>query len=354
MATSEPTPTRRPGADYVGLSAGSAVLLVGAVVTAWLLRNAFIDSHRTVGWVVACSIVALLIEPLVTVADRLLPRAVAVIVVLLAMTGIIGLVGFGVINEVNDSLDELMVLAPEAAAELETQAAWAADVDLADRVQSLADGFDDAIRGDPLARAADTAPTYMVTGILMLFFLAGGRRYIDGFANQFAEPRRTRLRRLITVAGVRGRQWILWSLVVGFVVGVIVGGVSWRLDVPAAVSVGVLAGVGAVIPIVGTIVGGSTAILLAFGFEGRWAGLAMTAVVLALQIADAVWARRWIEARSVRVGATIPILCSLIGFELYGLGGAAYGSALGVIALAGLAASMPNEPDHGPEPAGVG
>lgn len=345
MATTDQTPARRRGAEYVGLSAGSAALLVGAVVTAWVLRNAFVDSHRTVGWVVACSIVALLIEPLVGVVDRVLPRVLAVIVVLLAMVSVLGLVGYGVMSEVNDSLDDLLVLAPQAAAELESQATWAADLGLAERVQSLADGFDESIRGNALARAADTAPTYLVTGILMLFFLAGGRGYIDGFANQFSEPRRTRLRRLITESGVRGRRWMLWSLLVGLASGVIVGVASWALDLPAAVSVGVLAGAGAVIPFVGTIVGGSVAILLAFGLEGRWAGLAMTAVVLVLQIADTVWVRRWIESRSVRVGVTTPILCSLIGFELYNLGGAVYGTALGVLALAALTAWEPHQPD---------
>ena len=38
----------------------------------------------------------------------------------------------------------------------------------------------------------------------------------------------------------------------------------------------------------------------------------------------------------MRVGPTIPIVVALLGFELYGVGGAIYGIALAVIALAAL------------------
>ena len=51
----------------IGLTPGAAMLLVGAVVLAFVLRNAFVAAHQTVGWVVACSIVALLVDPIVNV-----------------------------------------------------------------------------------------------------------------------------------------------------------------------------------------------------------------------------------------------------------------------------------------------
>ena len=46
-----------------------------------VLRNMFVAAHRR-RWLVACTIVALLIDPLVDVVDRLLPRWLSVIVVL--------------------------------------------------------------------------------------------------------------------------------------------------------------------------------------------------------------------------------------------------------------------------------
>ena len=81
---------RRVRVWHAGLTPASAALIVGAVVTAFVLRNMFVEAHRIVGWVVACSIVALLIDPLVDIVDRVLPRWISVIVVLLGVVAIIG------------------------------------------------------------------------------------------------------------------------------------------------------------------------------------------------------------------------------------------------------------------------
>lgn len=338
MAVREKPPTQRPGFEYVGLSARSAAMLVAAVIVARLLQGAFVDAHRPLGWVVACTVVALLLEPLVSAADRVLPHVVAVIAVLVVLGGVIGIIGFGVAHEVTDSLDELVERAPEAAAEIESTSSWAVDLELTDRVTTFTQNVDERIRGNALEQAADTAPTYLVTGILMLFLLGTGRKYVNGFTAQFAEPRRPRLRTILHRATVDGRRWMLWSIAVGLGVGIIVGATAWVLGVPAAVSLGVVAAALAVVPFVGTILGGLPAVLLAYGLEGRWVGTAVLVAVVGLQVLDAVVVRRWIERRSVRVGATVPILLGLVGYELYGGGGAVYAVALGVLALAALAA----------------
>ena len=103
---------------HAGLTPASAAMIVGAVVTAFVLRNMFVEAHRIVGWVVACFVVALLIDPLVDIVDRVLPRWISVIVVLLGVVAIIGGVTIGLANDLLDSLDELQTTAPEAAAGL--------------------------------------------------------------------------------------------------------------------------------------------------------------------------------------------------------------------------------------------
>lgn len=351
VAAPDSSPVPRRVHEYVGLSAGSVALLVGAAVVAWLLQGAFVDAHRPLGWVVACTVVALLIDPLVRALDRYLPRALAIVAVLLAVLGMIALVGIGVGREVYDSLDELTTRAPEAAAEMEARYSWAADVDLAERVGGFVEEIDGRIRDDAVSRAADRAPTYLVTGILMLFLLAGGRRYLDAFVDQFTEPRRSRWRGVVVAAAAEGRQWLLWSIAVGIAVGTVVGLVAWGLGLPAAVSLGVVAGVLAIVPFIGTLVGGLPAALLAFGLDGWRSGALVVIVLVALQAADATWARRWIERRSVRVGATVPILGALVGFEIYDGGGAVYAVALGVIGLAAVAAVVQEGADGRPEPA---
>jgi predicted PurR-regulated permease PerM len=301
-----------------------------------VLRNVFVAAHRTVGWVVACAIVAVLIDPLVDFVDRLLPRWIAVIVVLLVMLSLVGAVTVGLASEVLDSLDELKASAPAAAAELGQRYEWLADLDVAERVQAFVDELDARVRRDAVSQAAETAPTYVVTGILMLFLLAYGRRYFDGFVEQFPEERRDQLRLVGRQAALRGRLYLLVALGLAVLNGLVVGWLCWALDLPAAVSLGVAVAVFTPLPLIGVLVGGTPALLLAFGFEGWRVGVVVLAWLLVLQAIEAAVVRPRVDRRSVRVGPTIPIVVGLLGFELYGVGGAIYGIALAVFALAAL------------------
>ena len=110
----------------------------------------------------------------------------------------------------------------------------------------------------------------------------------------------------------------------------------WALDLPAALSLGVVVGAFTILPLIGVLVGGVPALLLAFGLEGGWTGLIVLAVLLALQTVEAVIVRPWVDPRTVRLGPAAPIIVGLLGFELYGIGGAIYGIALTVIAFAAM------------------
>ena len=329
----------RHGFEYVGLSVGSAALLVGAVVTAVVLGGVFEAAHRTFGWVVACAVVALLLDPLVALADRALPRVFAVLIVLIAVVALLAAIGFGVVREATDSLEQLTEEAPRAAAELEARYRWAADADLEQRIGDAVDELDSRIRSGAVSQATDAAPVYVVTTVLMLFFLAYGKRYIDAFCNQLSEPRRSRWRAVIYAGGRRGRTWLLGSLLLAVVTGTVVGTTAWVLDLPAAVSLGVLVGLLSTLPLIGILVGGVPAALLAFGLEGWPTGAVVAVVLVVLQLFEAVVARPGLERRCVRVGPTVPLVVGLLGFELYGLGGSIYGIALAVIGMAALDAA---------------
>ena len=118
--------------------------------------------------------------------------------------------------------------------------------------------------------------------------------------------------------------------------GLIIGSVCWALDVPAAVSLGVAVAAFTPVPLIGVLVGGIPALLLAFGLEGWRTGVAVLGWLLVLQAIEIVVVRPHVDARTVRLGPTIPMIVALLGFELYGVGGAIYGIALAVFALAAL------------------
>ena len=319
------------------LSPTSAFLLVGAVVTAFVARDAFVAAHRTIGWVVACAVVALLIDPVVDLVDRVTAALVlAVIVVLLCMLALVAAVIAGLANDLVGSLEELRDSAPQAAADLEERYDTLADINLADRVQTFVDELDDRVRTDAVSTATSTFPPYLVTGILMLFFLGYGRRYFEGFVEQLPARRQATVRVVGQSAALRGRRYLLVVLAHSIVNGVIVGSVCWWLGLPAEIALGVVVGALTAIPLIGILVGGIPAVLLAFGLEDWQSGFVVVAVLVALQAVEAVVVRPAVDARTVRVGPTVAVAVALLGFELYGVGGAVYGLALAVIALAAL------------------
>jgi len=330
------SPVNRVRVWHAGLTPASALLLVGAVVAALVLRNMFVQAHRIVGWVVACAIVALLIDELVDILGRVLPRWISLIVVLLGVLAIVAGVTVGVANNVLDSLDELQTTAPKAAAELEQRYDWARDVGVAGRVQAFVDDLNHRIRERAVTRVAGTVPAYIVTGILMLFLLSYGRRYFEALVTQFNEDRRDGIRTVATNGALRGRRYLLIALAHSLANGVLVGLLCWRLEVPAALSLGVVVGAFTILPLIGVLVGGVPAMLLAFGSEGAWTGVAVLVLLLVLQVVEAAIVRPLVDPRTVRLGPAAPIIVGLLGFELYGAGGAIYGIALTVIGLAAL------------------
>ena len=92
-----------------------------------------------------------------------------------------------------------------------------------------------------------------------------------------------------------------------------------------------------VLPLIGVLVGGIPSLLLAFGLLAWWqAARGCWSCCSPLQTFEAVVVRPFVDARTVRVGPTVPIVVGLLAFELYGVGGSIYGIALAVIGMAAL------------------
>ena len=320
-----------------GITPSAAMLVVAAVVGAYVTRNAFVAAHRTVGWVVACSIVALLVDPLVNALQRHLPRWLSIVAVVFGALGAFVGIFVGLAHEILDSLDVLEEAAPRAARGLEERYDWASDVDVSARVEAFFESLHEQVRESTLQRAVGTAPTYLVTGILMLFLLGYGRRYFLGFLRQFDDlDRRQNVRQVVIQAAQNGREYMLFTLANAIVNGVVFGLICWLLDLPAPLSLGAAVAVTSVLPLVGVLVGGVPALLLAFGSQSWHIGAITLAVLVALQSVEARVVRPFVDARSVRVGPAIPIIVGLLAFELYGFGGAVYGVAIAVLGLAAL------------------
>jgi predicted PurR-regulated permease PerM len=292
---------------------------------------------------VACSIAAILLDPIV---DRLavhLRRVPAVLLTFLAIAAIGVGTAYLVADGVQRAIDKLERVAPQAAGRIEDRedrvGEVAQDFELRARVTSFVRALNDRSTdgSDVLRSTAGTAPSYLVCAVLTLFLMTYGPRMAQSALEQDPdEARRKRIGDVVGPAVARARSGILYTSAIAFTVGLVAAGVAQLLDLPAAAAVGLTAGVFALLPHVGIVLGSVPLLLLSLGFKTSTTTLLLAAAVVVLQVVDSRFVRTWISARSVEIGLFVPFVVALLGYEVYGIGGAAYGVAVAIGALAVL------------------
>jgi predicted PurR-regulated permease PerM len=330
----------------VRISAASAVLAVLAVVLAVVAQRVFVAAHRPLSWAAAAVVVAVLIDPIVDAIDRVapyVPRFVAVIVALLVAAGATFAVTYMAFDDLSEGITRFGEAAEDGVRRLEARddgiGQLVNDVDASRRVERFIEGLEERTTGgeDVLVQGAGSAPTYFVGAILTLFLMSYGPRLAAAAVEQL--PTREQRRGVTDVVGralVRARRAILLTLVEGLVVGLIVAGAARALDLPAPAALGLAAGVMALLPHVGLVLGTLPLILLVLALRSDVAALFATVVVLGAQVGDSLVVRRAIARRSVHVGLLVPWIVALVGYRVYGVGGAAFGLAFAVFGLAVL------------------
>jgi predicted PurR-regulated permease PerM len=325
----------------IRISARSAVLAVVAVVLAILAQRLFVAAHQPLSWAVAAAVVAVLIDPVVDVLDRRLPRILSVIIALLVAAVATWGVIYVAFDDLSSGVDRLSESARDAAAELEARddsiGEAARDVEAERRVDLFVDALDERVTGteDVLASTAGTAPIYFIGGILTLFFMSYGPRLARSAVDQLPDPRRREgIESVVTRALRRSRRAILLTGAEGVVGGLAVAGAASLLDVPSPAALGLVAGVMATLPHVGLVLGAVPLILLVLALKSEVVTVVTVVVVLACQLGDSFWLRRRISLHSVHIGLLVPWVVALVAYEVYGVGGAAYGLALAVFGLA--------------------
>ncbi len=339
MAASPGTVERR----VVHLSGRTALLIVSTAVLLVVAKRVFVAAHRPLSWAVACTVAAVLLDPIV---DRLaihIRRVPAVLLTFLA----IGAIGVGttylVFDGMQTAVDRLEVAAPEAAGRIEERndrvGEVATDFHLQERVTSFVDGLNDRVGGgdEVLRTTAGTAPSYLVCAILTVFLMTYGPRIAAGaLAQDPDEDRRRRIAEVVGPAVSMARTAILLTSTVGFAVGGLAAAVAGMLDLPAPAAVGLTAGVFALLPHVGIVLGSVPLLLLSLGFESSTTTIVLALAVVALQVFDSTFVRSTIAVRSVEIGLLVPVVVALLGYAVYGIGGGAYGLAFAILGLAVL------------------
>lgn len=324
----------------LALGPGSVAVVIAGIALGWLAFGVLTAARRPLGWAVAALVVATIVEPVVSFLDRWLPRALAVVVVFLAIGGGAGGLTFGVLHELDEQVDRLREVAPEAAAGVEEGdglvASIARDIDLEERVRRAVEELEKPSSG-VAAGAAGSAGGFLIGAILSLFLLSWAPRLTQGALAQVRDPdRRAAVARVLAAALGRGRRYVLGNIALALLAGAVAAGAAALEDVPAPLALGLAVAAGSVVPGVGVVIGSLPAILLEAGLGTGDGALRLALGFLTLQLAHEVALRRFVISRSLVVGPAVVLIALVLGYEVYGVGGAYYGAALAVFAVAGL------------------
>ncbi|MGV1010151.1 MAG: AI-2E family transporter [Dermatophilaceae bacterium] len=176
-----------------------------------------------------------------------------------------------------------------------------------------------------LAKAGLTA-THLVTGLFLslfalFFFLYDGARIWAWLVRLFPRSARTKVASSGVVAWGQLSAYTRATILVALVDAVGITVVALVLRVPFAVPIGVLVFLGAFIPIVGALLSGFVAVILALVSHGPLTALLMLAGVLAVQQLEAHILQPFLLGRAVRVHPLAVILVIATGIVLAGIVG---------------------------------
>lgn len=319
----------------------TAILAVSVVLGYVLVRGAFVAAHRILGWTAAAVAVAVFVEPIVDKLDRWLPRALAVIVTFLVIGGLAGGLVFGTVADLDNQVSRLQQVMPDAIEDLESRddgiGGVAREVDLSRRAESFLEALDERVGSGSgaLAQNAPTLPVYFVSAILTIFLLVYGPKIAEGAVGQVAEGRRRQVfTNVLSNATHRARRTVSALLTQGATVGLLTAGTALLLDLPGPIVLGLIAGVMAMLPDVGILMGVFPTVALTAALESVTLAVVILAVALVLQLIEAFYLRRQIKEFGVDVGPSVMWIVGLIGFTIYGPGMAFYGIAYAIFAIA--------------------
>ena len=150
--------------------------------------------------------------------------------------------------------------------------------------------------------------------VMAIYVAAQPRLYHDGLMHLFPRPARRRAGEVLTAVATALRKWLLTQLIAMIVIGVVTTGVLMALGVPAAVPLGILAGLLEFIPMIGPIMSAVPAVAMGFvdsPEKALWVAVAYTAI----QFAE----NHLLIPILMKEGVDIPPALTIIAIALMGL-----------------------------------
>ena len=286
-------------------------------------------------FIVALLVTALLF-PLVTRLTKVgVKRGLAVAMSLLAFAVIVAGLMFVVVTQTRNAYPELRDRFQSSLQDLSTTLASSPLGINADDVKNSINGFISSLQTNSdllsagLISSVGSTTGHIFAGIFLAFFaviflLLDGKNIWKWFVGLFPYNSREKL----LDAGLSG-----WSTLISFVKSQIaVAGVdaigiglgALILGVPLAIPIAVLVFLGSFIPVVGAVITGSIAVLLALFFNGWVIALIMIGVVLLVQLIEGHVLQPFLVGKAVNVHPLAVVFAVAIGSLLAGIPGALF------------------------------
>ena len=315
-----------------------AVVMLALAIAALAMISA---SARVIGWVLVAATFAGLLHPIVDRLASRMPRGVALAIVVLSMLAFAGLTAWRVVDDIGDQLRELQRALPAAAEEIEDSDRFgetATEARLAERIETFVDELPERLRGgdvdDALRSAATRGVAFLATFVLTIFFLIHGPRLLRGALRQMSVQRRERVKAVAGAAYVRAWRYVIGSLGMALISGLLAYACARVLDLPGAAPLALWVALIDVVPAVGIIVGAIPLVLLAAATSPAWEVVLVALVLLLWEVFETMYLQFRVERASLHVGPFLTIAVAMVGLELYGIGGALISLVVAVCAMA--------------------
>ncbi|MEU6663565.1 AI-2E family transporter [Streptomyces sp. NPDC046821] len=320
-----------PWGMRVAAEAGWRLLVLAGTV--WVLMKVIGAVQLVVFAFVAAMLITAILQPTVArLRKHGVPRGLATALTAILGFVIMGLVGWFVVWQVQENIDNLSSQIQDGIDELRRWLLNSPFHVTESQINDIAKSLRDAVGAntDQITSAGLEGVTVIVealTGILLtmfstLFLLYDGRRIWEWTLKLVPAQARP------GIAGAGPRAWrtltayVRGTVIVALIDAIFIGLGIYFLGVPMAVPLAVFIFLFAFIPLVGAVISGALAVVVALVTQGPFTAVMTLAVVLAVQQIEGHILQPFILGRAVRVHPLAVVLSVAAGGMVAGIGGA--------------------------------
>jgi predicted PurR-regulated permease PerM len=312
-----------------------ALAVIAILLVLWMMNLVM----PVIVLILVATVFAAGIDPLVTrlseinlPGGRHLPRALAILFILLAallvLVAIGSYIGFVIYTEGSQLVQDI----PNIAANFENWFAGVRDTfPFIPQLDELGPEVQDQIGNIAAYAVQTTAAVFGVLGtlfsaltvVVLTFYLLNYKEDLSQSFQNFIPPQhREKVMATVSEAGQRMGGWLRGQLILGGVVTAIISILMWVLGMPYPLLIGLIGGIGELVPLLGPFVAGLVSVPIALVTQPTWVVIVLVVFFLVFSQVESNFLMPMIMGSQVHLKSITTIIALLIGGSLLGVLGA--------------------------------